>query len=102
MYGIPMIEQLPIEKQYELLVGDIDRENAKQDNPLQLPTGFFQVLTRGGSKAGLGYYCPKCKLHVTNVAGPFKHCGQTTELPQPRKILGIAFIKTLPTYRLPY
>ena len=55
--------------------------NKTQDNPLNLPAGFFEVQTAGGDKLGFGYYCPKCKLHVTHNAKAVKHCDKVEEIP---------------------
>lgn len=100
MQMISMMEDLPIEKQYDLLIADMDNLNALQDNPLCLPTGFYEVKTRRGEDAGYGFYCPKCKINYpAHAPTQIKHCNNTISEP-PKGILG--FRKKLETVKLPY
>jgi len=82
------------------VVADIDKFNKTQDNPHGLPTGFFKVKTSGGTMAGYGFYCPKCKYHIPVMRTPqdVKHCGKVTLFPT-----GLfSFLKTmgLKSYRV--
>ena len=76
-----------------------EEELARENNPLGLPEGFFEVISAiGKRKLGFGFYCPTCKLHVPLLGkrGTVNHCGRTDEQPK-----GLLAGRKLGTYKLP-
>jgi len=63
-----------------------DADAVRQDNPLRLPvtpTGFYSVKDAVGHSLGMGFYCPRCKLHYpANAPHEIKHCGKVTLFPK--------------------
>jgi hypothetical protein len=58
--------------------------NRTQDNPLALPTGFYEVQTSHGKKVpGFGFHCPVCKLHIPfRAPKEVRHCNKVTKCPE--------------------
>ncbi len=55
--------KIPFENESMFTALGCAEENEKQNNPLNLPEGFYHSKTSDGRDLGLGYYCPKCKLN---------------------------------------
>jgi len=51
----------------------------------ELPVGFYYVRNVSGGDAGLGFWCPACKLNIRHSC-PEKvfHCGRTAQFVKPR------------------
>lgn len=72
-----------LDQMYEELAAGVEAFNATQDNPLNLPSGFHHVVSARGESVGLGYYCPKCKIHFPSHAPDrVAHCGTVSIQPQ--------------------
>jgi hypothetical protein len=71
-----------LDQMYEELAAGVEAFNATQDNPLNLPSGFHHAVSARGESVGLGYYCPKCKIHFPSHApDQVKHCGTVSAKP---------------------
>ena len=56
-----------------------------QDVNNGVPTGFHHVESATGEPAGMGFFCPVCKLHITcglDENSSVRHCGKVTRYPK--------------------
>jgi hypothetical protein len=69
---------------HDELVRECEEENKRQDNPMNLPVGFFRVESMSGQYVRDDHYCPRCKVHtkgVNRMPQGVKHCGKTEVRP---------------------
>lgn len=88
-----VLETHSLEYQHQELVNALAEDNKREDNPWEVPEGFHKAYgAESGSQMGLGFYCPKCKLHIlANAPMAVKHCGTMT--PQPTGTLAMLRLK---------
>jgi hypothetical protein len=79
-------ERPTLEEQFPKMFNDesVASFNKRQDNPFNLPEGFYRVIGRSGGSLGLGHYCPACKLHtpLADATVGVRHCRRVDKLPE--------------------
>ena len=74
---------MPLEQETIFSDPSVAEFNKKQNNPMNLPNGFHEVLSAEGRKMGFGFYCEICKLHFPgNAPKEVRHCGKVSRLPE--------------------
>jgi hypothetical protein len=69
-----------IERDWNVLVERMQAENDGM-NAVR-PTGFYRFYGFGGVNAGLGFFCPKCRLCVEpHSPREVRHCGRVDVAP---------------------
>lgn len=74
----------------------------REPERLPFPIGWFHLQTRSGLDAGVGFFCPDCKLSVTPAPSRVYHCGATEEQPSEDRITMTHRMGSFQTYRTDY